>query len=218
MPVRKIPKNYRNITGISAHRKADGSAMLESTLERDFITLLEFNPTVETFEVQPLTLDWADFGGKIRRYTPDVLATFNLAHGHRGKTLYEVKYRDELRREWQDLRPKLRAAVHFARTQGWRFKIITEVEIRSPYLDNAKFLLPFVRQGPPEEAHMDLLNERLHQLHRTTPADLLAAVFQDQWNQARLLPSLWYLVGTRQIGADLSAKLTMTSPIWSIRK
>ncbi|MCG9053510.1 TnsA endonuclease N-terminal domain-containing protein [Laribacter hongkongensis] len=218
MPVRKIPKNYRNVTGVAANRKADGPAMFESTLERDFITLLEFDPTVETFEVQPLTLDWTDSSGKIRRYTPDVLATFNLPHGHREKTLYEVKYRDELRREWQDLRPKLRAAVHFARTQGWRFKIVTEVEIRSPYLDNAKFLLPFMRQGPAEEAHMDLLDEQLRLLHHSTPMELLAAAFQDEWNQARLLPSLWYLIGTQQIGADLSKKLTMTSPIWSLHK
>ena len=44
MPVRKIPKNYRNVTGIAAHAKADGPAAYESTLERDFITLLEFSP------------------------------------------------------------------------------------------------------------------------------------------------------------------------------
>lgn len=102
MPVRKIPKNYRNVTGIAAHAKADGPAMFESTLERDFITLLEFDPAVETFEVQPLTLDWTDRDGKSRRYTPDVLATFNTLHGHRSKTLYEVKYRDELRNDWYE--------------------------------------------------------------------------------------------------------------------
>ena len=39
MPVRKIPKNYRNVTGVAAHSKADGPAAFESTLERDFITL-----------------------------------------------------------------------------------------------------------------------------------------------------------------------------------
>lgn len=218
MPVRKIPKNYRNVTGIAAHRKANGPAMFESTLERDFIALLEFDPAVETFEVQPLTLEWSDSDGKTRRYTPDVLATFKLPHGQHGKMLYEVKYRDELRKGWQDLRPKLRAAVHYARAEGWRFKIITEVEVRTPYLDNAKFLLPFVRQGPAAEAHMDLLDEQLRRLHQATPAELLAAVFQDEWNQARLLPSLWYLVGTGQIGADLSKKLTMTSQIWGLHK
>lgn len=215
MPVRKIPKNYRNVTGIAAHSKADGKAMFESTLERDFITLLEFDPAIETFEVQPLTLNWIDAKKKSRLYTPDVLATFK-PHGNRCKTLYEVKYRSELSKKWQELRPKFRAAVKFARTQGWRFKIITEIEVRTPLLDNARFLLPFVRQGPAEEMHMDLLDEQLRRLQRSTPAELLAAVFQDEWNQAGLLPTLWYLVGTRQIATDLESKITMTSPIWSI--
>ncbi|WP_432723876.1 heteromeric transposase endonuclease subunit TnsA [Jeongeupia wiesaeckerbachi] len=217
MPVRKIPKNYRNVTGIAAHRKAEGQAMFESTLERDFLTLLELDPTIEAFEVQPLVLEWTDEKGATRRYTPDVQATFKL-HDHRRKVLYEVKYRSELEQHWPDLRPKFKAAVRFARGQGWRFKIVTEVEIRTPYLDNAKFLLPFIRQGPIEEAHMDLLDEQLRRMHSTTPAALLGAMFQDEWNQARLMPTLWYLIGTRQIGADLDTKLVMSSPIWSLHQ
>jgi len=31
--------------------------MFESTLERDFITLLEFDPAIEAFEVQPLVIE-----------------------------------------------------------------------------------------------------------------------------------------------------------------
>jgi hypothetical protein len=217
MPVRKIPKNYRNVTGIAAHRKAEGQAMFESTLERDFITLLEFDPAIETFEVQPLVVDWVDDKGGAHGYTPDVLATFKL-HDHHSKVLYEVKYRSELAQHWSELRPKFRAAVRFARSHGWRFKIITEVEIRTPYLENAKFLLYFVRQGPAEEAHMDMLDEQMRQLRNTTPVELLGRIFQDEWNQARLLPSLWYMVGTRQIGFDMDTKLTMNSSIWSLHK
>lgn len=77
MPVRKIPKNYRNVTGIAAHSKANGPAAYESTLERDFITLLEFSPEVEAFEVQPVTLEWCDDSNKQRRYTPDTLVMFD---------------------------------------------------------------------------------------------------------------------------------------------
>lgn len=36
MPIRKIPKNYRNITGIAPCNKAVGIAAYESSLERDF--------------------------------------------------------------------------------------------------------------------------------------------------------------------------------------
>lgn len=117
MPVRRIPKNYRNVTGIAAHRKAEGQAMFESTLERDFITLLEFDPAIETFEVQPLVLDWIDDAGGAHGYTPDALATFKL-HDHRSKVLYEVKYRSELAQHWPELRPKFRAAVRFACSHG----------------------------------------------------------------------------------------------------
>ncbi|MBF4343943.1 heteromeric transposase endonuclease subunit TnsA, partial [Vibrio anguillarum] len=41
MSVRTIPKNYRNLTGLAASTKAE-KPFFESTLERDFLTLLEF--------------------------------------------------------------------------------------------------------------------------------------------------------------------------------
>lgn len=128
MPVRKIPKNYRNVTGVASHLKSNGKAMFESTLERDFLTLLEFNPSVESFEVQPVTIHWVDDSNKARTYTPDVLAYFHLTSNP--TTLYEVKYRSELRESWTELKPKFKAALKYTRSKGWRFKLITENEIR----------------------------------------------------------------------------------------
>ena len=214
MPVRKIPKNYRNVTGIAAHSKAAGQAMFESTLERDFITLLEFDRGVDQFEVQPLVIQWMDAKGKTRTYTPDVLVWYS-AKG-RKPVIFEVKYRDDLRQHWQEYRPKFKAAVRFAKAQGWRFKIVSEQEIRSQKLENAKFLLPFVRKGPANEPDMDLLAGKLRALGKTTPKALLEAAYSDEWNRARLLPTLWYLVGTHQIGFDINQKLTMASMVWSI--
>ena len=75
-PVRKIPKNYRNVTGIAAHSKSNGQAMYESTLERDFLTTLEFSPEIESYVVQPVTLEWVDDQNKLRSYTPDIFITF----------------------------------------------------------------------------------------------------------------------------------------------
>jgi hypothetical protein len=69
MPVRKITKSYRSVTGISTASKSVGQAQFESTLERDLITLLEFSRDVRQFEVQPVTLTWQE-GTRIRRYTP----------------------------------------------------------------------------------------------------------------------------------------------------
>lgn len=215
MPVRKIPKNYRNVTGIAAHGKADGPAAFESTLERDFITLLEFDPNVVSFEVQPITLRWQDGDGTGRHYTPDVLVTLRGDDdANPPRILYEVKYRSELRRDWIELRPKFKAAIHYAKANGWRFKLVTEVEIRTPYLQNARFLLPFLHQGEPTVADQHRLRAQLVSQEQTTPTELLATLSDDQWEQARLLPALWYLVATRQVGIDLEQALTMSSPLW----
>lgn len=214
MPARNIPKNYRNVTGIAAVTKAQGKAQFESTLERDFLTLLEFDESVESFEVQPVKLEWQNPEGKSRSYTPDVL-TFHSAEDKK-PILYEVKYRSELKEKWDTFRPKFKKAVKFSVQQGWRFKLMTEKEIRTPYLETAKFLLPFVRRGPADEQHMELLTHGLQRLKRTTPKQLIASVYQDEWNQAALIPTLWYLIGTRQVGVEFSQKLTMASQIWSL--
>ena len=78
MPIRKIPKNYRNITGIAPYNKAIGIAAYESSLERDFLTLLEFDSNVQHFEVQPITIEWFDPAGKKHIYTPDVLVYYQM--------------------------------------------------------------------------------------------------------------------------------------------
>lgn len=114
--VRKIPKSYRNVTGIVASTKSNDEARYESSLERDYLTLLEFDRTVSSYTVQPVTLDWVDQFGKRRTYTPDV---FVLYKGIKKKPcLYEIKYRSELKEKWNELRPKFQAAIAFAKAQG----------------------------------------------------------------------------------------------------
>jgi hypothetical protein len=76
LSVRNIPKNYRNVTGVLASSKSEGAAMFESTLERDFLMLLDFDPHVEFYDVQPVKIEWLDDMGKHRSYTPDVLVHY----------------------------------------------------------------------------------------------------------------------------------------------
>jgi len=212
MPIRKIPKNYSNVTGIAAHSKAQGQAMFESTLERDFLMLLEFDKKVDSFEVQPIKLEWINELSKSRSYTPDVLAYYK--NGKQAPILFEVKYRSDIEKNWQVLQPKFKAAIRFCKENGWKFKLITEVEIRTAYLKSVKFLLPFIRQGASNENDMMILDDKLIELKMTTPKELISSIYNDEWNQATLLPTLWYLIGTRQIQIDLTSKITMSSKIW----
>lgn len=214
MPVRKIKKNYRNVTGVSAARKAVGAAGFESTLERDFLRLLEFSPDVARFEVQPLTVTWLNESGEDRSYTPDVWVVFHDDVG-RKPWLCEVKYRADLKKYWPELRPKFRRAIRYARQKGWRFRLMTEVEIQGPELEAAKFLLPFRRLAISAERSVHVL-ALVGALKETTPAELLRRLDSDPFIQAEWLPVIWQLVATFRIGADVQSPLSMASRLWRV--
>lgn len=212
MPVRKIPKNYRNLTGILPSQKSVGNAEFESSLERDVLIYFEFQNHVTEYEVQPVQIDWKDSLGKTRTYTPDVLVHFD----DRKPILYEVKYTQDLPDLLKEERKKFKAAIGYAKKQGWRFKFFTEETVGVNRLKNIRFLLPFVQSGPRAETDMDLIDEKLHELSESTPKQVISSIYKDEFNQADLIPTLWYLVATEQIGVDLNQPLTMASKIWSL--
>lgn len=182
------------------------------------MVLLDFDVNVLKFEEQPLTIEFQDAAGMRRTYTPDV-----LIHYRRDITpakqmlplLAEVKYRRDLFKNWNELKPKFKAARAFARAQGWQFQILTENEIRTDFLLNARFLRSYRSQLTNAE-HFELLLDLMHELRTATPAQILAAYSSDRWEQAAILPSLWNLLARRLIKTDLTVKLTMDSELWSM--
>ena len=77
MPVRIVPKNYRNhLTGLVPNSRTQAMTAFESTLERDFLLLLDFDPDVEFYEEQPLKITYHDEAGQRRTSTPDVLVRY----------------------------------------------------------------------------------------------------------------------------------------------
>lgn len=214
MPVRKIPKNYRNVTGVAASSKAVGAAQFESTLERDFLALLEFSPEVEHFEVQPIKISWRDGQGTSRSFTPDVLVTFG-PDVPRAPWLCEVKYRADIKKNWDELKPKFRQAVRLAKQNGWRFRLITEIEVRTAYLDNVRFLMPFKFRSI-SAAESEQLLDRLRDGSNMTCAALMYSLSPDGRRVAELLPVLWHLIAHHRIGVDLESALTMDSLVWAV--
>lgn len=212
MPARKIPMNYRYLTGIVASTMT----AFEATLERDFYILLGADPRVAKVDEQPLKLTYQDDQGVTRPYTPDALVTYrpDPATGHTPQPhLYEVKPREKIRAEWPDIKRKYKLARRFARLQGWRFGFITEKEIRGPYLDNVKFLRRY-RRGPADPKDRELLIATLRKLKDPTPGALLGAATPDPQRRVVLTSSLWKLVAAGDIGCDLEQPLTMRSPIY----
>ncbi len=204
------------MTGRLASSKATGDAEYEGTLERDFYTLLEFDPAVAGYEVQPVRIDYVDEEGKSRHYTPDALVRYESpprGEAPRRPLLCEVKPVRQLAGNWREIRRKVRAARAFTQECGWEFRVLTERHIRTPYLDNARFLLPF-RRRPTDHAAESLLIDRLRELRSTDPETLLAAVYWDPDNRDLLIPSLWKLIAYGKVQCDLGLPLTMATRIW----
>src|SRR5919197_4727077 len=76
MPVRTVPKNSRSLTGLVPNPRTQAMTAFESSLERDFLLLLDFDPDVELYEEQPLKITYHDEAGQRRTYTPDVLVRY----------------------------------------------------------------------------------------------------------------------------------------------
>lgn len=207
VPVRKIRRTWRGNRGRLGAPKAGGRAEFESTLERDFYLMLEFDPTVARFTPQPIRLTYRGLSGRKKPYVPDTLVEY-----HRGRLpcLYEVKYVSDLRDDRDEYRLKFRAAREQARDLGWTFCTATERSIRGQVLKNIMFLRPFRDSNQVHSGeHLSIVLAWF--ARPSTPRALL----EDRSLAERgvLLPVLWTLVARGALRFDLGQPLTLDSPL-----
>lgn len=212
-PVRPIRPTSRGVTG-RVSVSSEGRAGHESSLERDWLLSLAFDPRVKRMLEQPFKMEY-DHEGRTRRFTPDMQVDY-CEGSQQWSVVYEVKYREDLKANWELYKPRFRAAVAYCRARGWRFKIVTEKEIRGPRIDNIRFLRRY-QHVPIQAMHREALLQNLAITGPTTPKSLLAATWYDKERQMAALCELWRLVLVGEIAADLGAPLSMSSSIWSVR-
>jgi len=210
-PVRELKTSRRCLTG-RVSLASGGTASFESSLERDWLIALDFDPSISLIREQPFSI-YYDYLGRRRRYTPDVLVESLASDGSVHTTVYEVKPLDELRANWELYRPRFREAVRYCRARGWRFKIVTERDIRTPFVQNAKFLRRY-RTILEQPLLAKQLLYTLRALGETTPQALLAAAYLTEERRMAATSELWRLVALRTVVAWLDAPLTMSTPIW----
>jgi hypothetical protein len=214
-PVRRTISNGTSLTGFIPSSKSKRLHEFESSLERDFIRITEFDSNVAEFVEQPVIINY-EHEGKARTYIPDFLITYKHTTTP-GKwlkpLLVEVKYREDLKRDWLILKPKYVAALRFCDVKGWKFKILTEVEIRTQFLHNARFLQQYKNAVVDNDDYSFLLT-KIHDLRVTTPKEILLCSSNNLNRRASLLYCLWYMIANTVIGVDLSSKITMESSIW----
>lgn len=206
--IRKFGPNRRSVTGHVPAQKKPGLVAFESTLERDLIILLEFDPLVSGIVEQPTRIEFGDGS-----YTPDFLVTYFPEAGRR-QSYIEVKYRDDLAEQWPDLHPRLRAGCRYARSIDRTFKILTEVEIRTLRLDNITQLWPY-RSSAVEPEEIACIREALELLGTASPDRLLEYLSPDLERRAVLLFTIWHMLANGVIATDLDGvPLSNSSPVW----
>jgi hypothetical protein len=201
-PARIIRSGQRGVRG-----SVPRFGRFESALERDLMELLRFGNDVREFYPQPISIPYVSPNGAARKYTPDGLIYFRHELKH-PPVLYEVKYREDYKRSWRELRPKFRAARQLCLEEGWRFRVFTEFHIRTPYLANAKFLWAYKETAPSQEVAIYVLDV-MEDLKEADVDMLLCALARDRWRRAELIPIIWHLVAIKAIHCDLDEPLTM---------
>jgi len=204
-PVRKIPTNRRSSRGYYAFRGQE-SIPHESTVERDFVMLMEFDKKVDKIVSQPIELSYVDLNGRRQRYTPDYLVYFKNAASK--PLLVEVKERIEIHKDFEKLKPKFVAGIRAARENGWIFKIADDTRIRGLFLDNIRKLKNFSAHGITPETRSQLLTLVRSSSTPVSVKGLLSAFSSNRNEYLALLNKIWLLALQHDIELDLTKPLS----------
>ena len=206
MPVRHIGLCYRSVSGRIPRGAGRRAIMVESTLERDFVLLQQFDPAVAGIEEQPVKIPCGR-----SFYIPDF-----LIHYHdpaQPPWLVEIKYASDPALVAGELEAKFSAAQSYSADQGWHFSVVTDQDIRTPFLTNITFLLPYRKRSLDPRLRLALFGHGpmgVQQLAEHVAQRITMAVPQ-------VIAAIWCLVARRELPADLNHPLTMQSIIGEAR-
>jgi len=188
MPVRKIPKNYRSVTGTFASLKNNRNIFYESLLERDFFLTLEFDKTVESYEEQPLQIQYDRYGKKTN-YTPDCLVHYNNGNI---PCIVEVKFSDEVKEKKVFFKYKFEQVEDYLANNDMDFKLFTEIDVDEIYLENIKFIYNYsvIRN----KSKIEELKKEFISCSEIIYQDFLNSYSNSKFEQAEIIPYIWYLV------------------------
>ena len=209
MPVRKIKPGRFAITGRYPSIKTQSSHQFESSLERDFLTLLEFDENVRTYEVQPVTIFYWHIN-KQARYTPDIAVHYRECLNKK-PILCEIKYKAELLIKSAYYEPKFKAATEYGIQNSFEFRIFTEEDIRTDYLKNVKFLSRYYHTSIDESVSEIILTELRQDI--LSIQDLLTD--RSIATNERILFTVWQMLAKRILLCEMHQQIKMTSKIWS---
>lgn len=214
--VRTITPTRRSVSGLYPFR-GERSIPFESTLERDFLIRAEFSSVVLDVTAQPVAIPFRARNGREYIHTPDFLVQYRTGNRAWGEglrpLLVEVKPRAKLRERWQDLKPKFRAALRFAREQGWDFHIYDESRIRDQVLNNILFLRRYRRMAFAQEDIQDVVSS-LAAMGQAPFHYLVGRHFVGMADAAVGVSLVWSLLASGLAECDMTRPLSNNTVLW----
>jgi hypothetical protein len=167
----------------------------ESTLERDFIKLLDYDPTVLYFEFQPKKIEYV-FQGKKRKYYPDFL----VVRSDMREYIYEVKAAEKIEDETNKI--KFQVGKKYCAEKNMIFVVVSEKDIRKGFLIDNLDLLSEVRQESTNRKVMQCIIKAIIEMGGKASINTLKSYLKDI-NEADIESNLYYLIYSHQLSADL---------------
>lgn len=192
---RKI-KPSKKVSIRGKHRSQKMSCMIpwESTLERDYLKIAEFDPTIIYISAQPMPITYL-FDGKERTYFPDFLIkTKDLMR-------YLIEVKPENKKGLRENQIKFQAGKLYCKENKMEFRILSENEIRRGFLLQNLSLLTDSRV---EYTDVIVMNRMVVEISKY-PRGITIGEFKERlgMREGVFNLNLYYLIYTHQIKANL---------------
>lgn len=168
--------------------------------------LLDFDDQVKWYEEQPVRIP---VEGVPRGYVVDLVVHFHQES--RPTELVEVKIQEDLDINADLYAPKFEAATAYCAAKGWIFVKKTEIDIRTPRLENLKFLRRY-RNITPAEQQLRRVVEILTD-HGDTSSSERVLMQLGEAHREGWLPVLWHMLLTRQLMTDIDIPMPVDVPL-----
>jgi hypothetical protein len=207
MPVRKIPKSFRSVTGRFPSVLNGRCIGYESKLEHDYYLTLEFDRMILKYEEQPLEVPGVVNGRNVN-YIPDCLITYKDS---RPPLLVECKYLKELEDENEKLLLKIARLKEYANDNNLHFQLITEKDIPSAVLANYLRLYRYIKPPLKITENRDKIYAVLKTADYMTCRELLQALATSPAEQANFTPAIWHMLFVGELTTDMNTPISFDS-------
>lgn len=181
----------------------------KSELELQYSYLLEYSTEIFFYYEKPIEIYL-----KSKKEIP-FIPSFIIKYYDENIDIILIKEKSKLQEFQQKNLKELHEINTFCKENKFQFKILTETDIYTDKLYNAKFLLyfqdPFIKINYNDTV---ILSDIIKMHKKITVSDLIKKATLVKERQAELLYILWYSIANHFFDYDKNSKLNMNSMIW----